>query len=77
MYYNTYWLFFLSEFLEENQTGLPFISMGWPEHYTRFDYRVAFLSIMPALFKILRQPDRDRAALYQRSVVFRPVLDTV
>ncbi len=33
--------------------------------------------VPPGLFKIIRQPEGDRAALYQRFVVFGPVLDTV
>jgi hypothetical protein len=34
-------------------------------------------SVSPILFKVIRQPDRDRAALIQSFIIFRPVFDTV
>lgn len=45
------------------------------EEYRKWE--VFLSSVHPGRFKIVRHPERDRAALYQGFVVFRPVLDTV
>lgn len=36
-----------------------------------------FACVQPVLFKSIRQPERNRAALCQRFVIVRPIFDTV